>query len=172
MTGLILDIGDSSTTVTPIFDGCEITHATKRSPVGGQALLELLISNLEANGVVSLRTSYEREFVGRDILRQKSDDNIYTLPDGGKITVSNEQEESIDEAFFSPPLASERPDLFQLIENCVADCEVDLRETLKKNLILAGGVTLLPNFEDLLRAKLTGTRYKIRAKPDRMFASW
>ena len=50
----------------------------------------MLITNLEANEVVSLRTSYEREFVGRDILRQKSADGVYILPDGSKITVSNE----------------------------------------------------------------------------------
>ena len=90
LTGLVLDIGDSSTTVSPIYEGFLVEHAVKRSPIGGQALLEMLISNLEANQVVSLRTSYEREFTGRDILMQKSTDNVYTLPDGSKVTVSDE----------------------------------------------------------------------------------
>lgn len=69
LTGLVLDIGDSSATVSPVYEGYLVEHAIKRSPIGGQALLELLITNLEANEVVSLRTSFEREFTGRDILK-------------------------------------------------------------------------------------------------------
>ena len=108
----------------------------------------MLMTNLEENGVVSLRTSYEREFTGRDILMQKAGDGVYTLPDGKKITVADEQATSINQAFFKPKSDLEKLALQNLLDSSIADCDVDLRDALRKNLILAGGVTLLPNFED------------------------
>ena len=143
-----MDIGDSSSTISPLFEGFLIQHAVKRSPIGGQVLLDMLMTNLEENGVVSLRTSYEREFTGRDILMQKAGDGVYTLPDGNKITVADEQAKSINQAFFKPKSDLENLALQNLLDSSIADCDVDLRDALRKNLILAGGVTLLPNFED------------------------
>lgn len=60
-----------------------------------------------------------------------------------------------------------------IMNNCVGECEVDLRESLRQNLVLAGGTTLLPNFEDQLEKELIGTYFKTKAKkPDRLFSSW
>lgn len=45
-TGLVIDMGESSTSLTPIYEGFIMSHAAKRTPIGGRAVLNNLISLL------------------------------------------------------------------------------------------------------------------------------
>ena len=50
-TGLVVDMGEISTTLTPIVEGFCLKNAVRRGAVpGGQALLDCLIDRLEKGG--------------------------------------------------------------------------------------------------------------------------
>ena len=68
LEGLVVDIGESSTSVSPIVHGYALPHAGKRNLLGGNSLEDLLIHRLQQDGVATLRTSRERLHVARSIM--------------------------------------------------------------------------------------------------------
>ena len=70
-TGLVVDMGECSTTLTPIIEGFKLHNAVRRSVIGGQALLDCFIDRLRESKDLELLTTYEREVVARDMLMMK-----------------------------------------------------------------------------------------------------
>ena len=98
-SGLVLDLGEISTTMTPIVDGFILTNSVKRSAsMSAQTLLDSLIEQVQREKSLCLRTTYEREVIGRDMLMlrqpevkkgilpyqkaKKRQEGAYVLPDG------------------------------------------------------------------------------------------
>ena len=98
------------------------------------------------------------------------------MPDLSQIKVGNQQEEVLKALYFgeskTPEFGIGKHELMNILESCVNDCEIDVRSTLRQSLVLAGGNTLLPNFDKLLDQSLHGTQYGVKErKGDRQLSS-
>ena len=61
-TSLVVDVGGSSTVVTAVHDGYALQGSITRSPIGGEALTDILLKNLAAKGVdVRPRFAFSRK---------------------------------------------------------------------------------------------------------------
>ena len=52
-------------------------------------------------------------------------------------------------------LDMEQLGLHHLVNDCLADCEYDMRRELSSNIVLSGGSTLFPGFQERLLKELT-----------------
>ena len=159
-TGIVVDSGDGVTHIVPVYEGFSITHAIRRSDIGGRDITDYLRRLLRQRGH-SLTSSAEREIV-RDIkerlcyialdpekeltLAQKVSGMVksYTLPDGETIQVGTERFMA-PEVFFKPSLiGSDEEALSEQIHRSIKACDVDLRRDLYSNIVLSGGSTMYP----------------------------
>eukprot|EP00386_Alphamonas_edax_P016094 GDKI01049176.1.p1 GENE.GDKI01049176.1~~GDKI01049176.1.p1 ORF type:complete len:416 (+),score=106.53 GDKI01049176.1:67-1314(+) len=107
----------------------------------------------------------------------------FELPDGQALDV-NAFTHRIPECMFNPKLVTCQnldniPAVNKLIHETVIGCDVDIRKDLMSGIIVTGGNTLFPGFEQKLHKKLCAdfetTRLKViapAASVERRFASW
>ena len=105
-TGTVVDLGDSASHVSPIYEGSALPHTAQRLGVAGRDLTNALAKQLEERGY-SFQTPDEREvvrnikklcYVAYDFeeelsaaTRPLSIENSYKLPDGRVITIDSER---------------------------------------------------------------------------------
>ena len=75
-TGVVVDVGDTHTTVTPIFDARIQKQAVRCSSVGGRDVIERLIQM--SKKVLQVQTEFERQ-----IFYQFKHEYCYVLPEKG-----------------------------------------------------------------------------------------
>ncbi|OMH81305.1 Actin-2 [Zancudomyces culisetae] len=101
----------------------------------------------------------------------------FLLPDGNRVKLGHERFKA-PEILFRPDLAGlEYPGLHQLIADCIAKSDCDLRKTLYANIIFSGGTTLTQGFGDrmlyeLRRTLIPDSKIKIYAPPERKYSTW
>jgi actin len=133
-TGITISSGDGVTYAVPIYEGHKISHAVRRTMVGGRDLTDRMMSLLTQRGY-SFTTTAEREIV-RDAKEKlcyvaldyslemdssKSSSTVekqYELPDGEFITVGSERF-ATPELLFSLASDSENPGLVGLAYNSI-----------------------------------------------------
>mmetsp|Transcript_64254 Transcript_64254/g.126203 ORF Transcript_64254/g.126203 Transcript_64254/m.126203 type:complete len:379 (+) Transcript_64254:51-1187(+) len=186
-TGLVLDCGDGVTHVVPVYEGFALPHAIERIDIAGRDVTDRLQLLLRRGGC-SLQTSSEREVV-RQIKEEcchvafnpkaggGSELQDYRLPDGEVISLGSEAYQA-PEALFQPELlGSEEPGIHQCLHRAIMRSDRDLRSTLCKQIVLAGGSTLFRGFGDRLLNELRklspdGTKIIISAPPQRKWSTW
>eukprot|EP01052_Picozoa_sp_SAG31_P058128 SAG31_NODE_17586_length_665_cov_1.143110_1_plen_221_part_11 len=149
-TGIVVDIGNRLS-VTPISNGYLLAPAVVRSGFGGLSLTESLATMLhgQANNVETVvKLKEEHCFVTpdpsaaaldtrrRNYLGQSCGSELWRCP----------------ELLFQPKIAGKS--LPEQIFAAVAGCEIDLRRTLLKNIVLSGGTTCFPGFPARLQAEI------------------
>lgn len=193
-TGLVVEIGDSSTRIVPIYEGYKIQHAIKIFNIGGKTLTKHMEKLLGSIGF-SADSSIKRELVR--VLKEKacfvsldykedlkiSEEYVkqYSLPDGATISLSKERF-ILPEVLFDPTLVNlEEPSLPAGIMEVVDLCDVDIRSELLNNIFLSGGSTMFPNLKNRIyqelelefaRRKIKNQGLKIIAPRERTFSVW
>ena len=86
-------------------------------------------------------------------MAKKRAQGAYVLPDGSVVEdVTSQIEASIAQTFFS----GDNHNIVELMKDCVDnDCDVDNREVIRNNLIVAGGTSCVPFFESQLTDQLS-----------------
>ncbi|KAM9320098.1 actin-1-like [Gastrophryne carolinensis] len=192
-SGILLDIGAGVTYTCPTYDGYQITHAEKRQNFGGRDITNYLRNLVRENGI-SFMSSSEKE-IAREIkeklcyvaldpkqeaLKCEEINNVqqdYQLPDGNTICLGSQCFRA-PEAIFSPDLIGlDFPGVHKLLNLSITKCDIDIRKTLFNNVMLAGGSTLFPGFQDRLYSELkalapSGVPVNIIAPEDRQFSVW
>ncbi len=89
----------------------------------------------------------------------KAIQQTYDLPDGKQITLGTERF-TVPEALFRPTLLHEEGDseirgIPEAVFRSVMKCDMTLRKSFYENIILSGGSTLFPGFEDRLAKEIT-----------------
>eukprot|EP00941_MAST-03F_sp_MAST-3F-sp1_P003818 g3818.t1 len=192
-TGVVLDCGDGVTHSVPVYQGYALPHAITRSDIGGRNVTEHLQLLLRKAGYV-LHTSAEREVVRavkeetcyvsfnpskEEALEaeQRNAYQTYKLPDGRPLQIGPERFRA-PEILFNPTLIGlEYRGVHRCLSDSVFKADLDLRKSLFRQIVLAGGSTLFPGFGDRLLnevRKLAPKDVKIRisASPERQFAAW
>ena len=192
--GVVIDCGDGVTTIVPIQEGISVKEAMKRFEVGGRDisnyLAELLteavggnkldgVENYRQHAVLSgmkeqlcyVALDYDKE-IGKGSELEKE----FELPDGQKITISNERTQCA-EALFNTQLIR-RIGLYDGIHKAASaslkECDENFRELLCPNIVLSGGTTLLPGFMERMRKELAalGLECTFHVPQERKHAAW
>ena len=58
-TALVVDCGGSGTSVTAVHDGCALKQASARSPLGGDAITDIVLKYLEKKRACPIRPRHE-----------------------------------------------------------------------------------------------------------------
>lgn len=193
-TGLIVEIGDSSTRIVPIYEGYKIDHAIKVLDIGGRYLTRYMEKLLGSIGF-SVDSSIRRELVRvlkekasfvsldykQDLKRSEEYSKQYSLPDGSTITLSKERF-LLPEALFDPSLIKlECASVPEAIMNSIELCDIDIRPKLLNNIFLSGGSSMFPNLKSriyheleikLARNKIKNQGIRIIAPAERTYSVW
>ena len=158
MTGLVVDSGLHSTRVVPIVDGCYMKHASVSSGLSG--------STVDKNLQIALG-SCDREFSKTQIQRIKhkvcyvkksresvTKDEIFSLPDGKKISFKQEHLTDPVETVFRNDDLEENLSVQQLAKKSISSCELDLRRQLAGNIVLQGGNACFSGFANRFTKEL------------------
>ncbi|KNC48215.1 actin [Thecamonas trahens ATCC 50062] len=173
VTGLAVEFGARSVTVTPVFDGYAISAATVMVPIGGDLITDHLMRLLTERGY-SFTTTAEREIV-RDIKEKlcfvtpdfegelalaadggagPDSERTYELPDGQVITISSELFRA-PEILFRPALAGvEAVSLPDAILVAVMRTEPELRRELLSRIVITGGPSATRGLGDRIELEL------------------
>ncbi|KAM7538490.1 hypothetical protein Aperf_G00000077195 [Anoplocephala perfoliata] len=192
-TGAVLDIGDGATHMVPIYEGHGLDHLTVRLNLAGRDITDYLKSLLFKRGY-SLVSSAELEVV-RDIKerlcyvamdadeefqRAQGDPTFerqYEMPDGQFIHISTERFQS-PEVLFTPELIGrEIAGCHEAAHQVIESCEIDLRRSMYRNIVLSGGSTMfegiIPRLEmEISRQAARNVKVKVIGTEKRNFAAW
>lgn len=192
-TGAVLDIGDGATHIVPIFEGHGLNHLILRLNFAGRDITDYLNKLLLKRGY-SMVSSAELEVV-RDIKehlcyvavdpeeefkRAQVDPSMekhYEMPDGQLIHVSTERFQS-PEILFSPQLIGrEIYGIHEALHHVIEGCEIDLRRTMYKNVVLSGGSTMFEGLIERLQNEVNhlaakNVKVKVNGLEKRNYAAW
>ena len=193
-TGLIVEMGDSSTRIVPIYEGFKIEHAIKILELGGKVLTKYMEKILGSIGF-SVDSSIRRELVraikeracfvsldyNEDLKRYKQYNKDFSLPDGSVIKL-NKERFLLTEAIFNPSILKlEHTSLPIAIIDAIDECDLDIRPKLINNIFLSGGSSMFPNLKsrlyqeielELARRKRKDQAIKIIAPRERTYSVW
>lgn len=101
----------------------------------------------------------------------------YYLPDGSEIKLKTEHIEAPEILFTPQKIGLEYVGLHEMVVNSIMKCDIDLRNTIFSNLIVAGGTTAMKRFSERLHksvAKLAPKDVKIKliAPKNRDISCW
>lgn len=173
--GIVLESGDSATHAVPVYEGYALLHSTIRFGLTGSGLTDQLMKSLTERGY-SFTTPEERGivraikeklcYVAQDYEQEiqtispSNVDHLYELPDGQVITLGQERFRYA-EAFFQPSVIGlEGVGVHEIVFNAIEKCDMDLRRDMFKNIVLAGGTTLLPGFTNRMRTQFHSISYQ------------
>lgn len=169
-SGVVIDSGDGVTHIVPVYESVVLSHLTKRIDVAGRDVTRNLINLLLRRGYAFNRTAdFETVrqikekmcYVSYDLAFDEKLSNETTtlvrkfeLPDGRLIKIGSERFEA-PECLFQPSLVDvEQPGIGEALFNVVQGCEVDIRSTLYKSIVLSGGSSMYPGLPSRLEREL------------------
>jgi len=166
-TGMVVDSGDGVTHFSPIYDGYVQEHCAVRFDIAGQDITNKLQTLLKDRGY-DMKTTLQKElvrdlkeqicFVATDYERDMKRQDLatdYKLPDGSIITIENERCHCT-EILFQPHqlLDIDRGGIHELCYESMQGTDIDLRSSMRENIVLCGGTTLFPGFQERLKKEL------------------
>ncbi|MFX1252440.1 MAG: actin, cytoplasmic 2 [Promethearchaeota archaeon] len=190
-TGLIVDIGEGKTDIVPIYEGFAVTDAVRSFDIGGWDVTNRLQRLIRKSGYTSLtdlelvrdikeRLCYVALDPEKDLKLVEKRSKIkrqYILPDHEIVALSSERFLA-PELFFDPAIIGRKEQSVDVeIYEAIVKCDIEHREELLQNIVLAGGSTMLPGFEERLHQELTkwipeGIEIRIVAPPERLYLPW
>ncbi|KAI6654960.1 Actin-3 [Oopsacas minuta] len=192
-SAMVLDIGEGVSHTLPIYQGYTFSNAIQRKELAGSDLNEYLMNILTERGY-SFTTSAEREII-RD-LKEKlgyvatdfdqemimanscSDiERVYELPDGQVFTMGDERFRCTETLFRPSLLDREMEGVHKFVYNAITACDIDVRKDLYANILLSGGSTMFPGFQDRIQKEIGALApwsiiVKVIAPPERQYSTW
>jgi centractin len=181
----VVNYGGSLTNVLSIYDGYAIRNSFKHNKNGGMDLTNRLLKKMkEINGEHHSRLDYyDAEYVKlKHCVYNPEEVQLAPmvsceLPDGEKLEISrHDLEDIVDMPFKSDP-QTESKSILDLMSESINSCEMEFKEELWQNIVLTGGATMTPHFEERCMKELFnihGNNKKIRVKASqkRDYAVW
>ncbi|XP_072013691.1 actin, muscle-like isoform X1 [Amphiura filiformis] len=169
-TGIVLEAGDGSTHMVPIYEGRCLPYCLAHLPLNGRDITDNLRTLLRERGYdfnLSSQTDMIRDmkeklcYVALDFNEElqtgadrRSIEKTYELPDGQIITVENERFRC-PEPLFQPILCGlEMPGIHEILHSSIMKCNSDLRKDLYANIVLAGGNVSFPGLAERMSKEM------------------
>jgi actin-related protein len=197
-SGLVLDIGASHTSVTPVFEGFTLQRGIKEYGFAGNALDEVLENAVfhqktEDNYAWHIGKSQILEDIKKQCLGYSSNSSgpaseaspsspspehlVYELPDRTKVNLEGSCH-SIPELLFDPNSSGIEthgfPGVLGVLEESIMHVDIDARKSVGSEIVVIGGSTLFKGFPERLQQALSSSsnhflhRSKITAMPGTM----
>lgn len=188
-TGLVIDVGESMTNVSPIYETFEIPFCCSRLPLGGKDLTLYLQDSLRKR---SRHSSVAEEIEWVQWVKERGcqvaadcesaaksvETKEVKLPDDNTVVTLGAERYLTPEILFNPEMiGKDLQGLHKYTAECICKCEQEIKKELYKSVILSGGSTLFPGMETRLEEELRRlvgpkTKIAISASPERRFSSW
>ncbi|KAJ5069080.1 actin cytoskeletal 1b [Anaeramoeba ignava] len=191
-TKMIVDIGHGILSTHPFYQGFGIPQAIHQYNFSGTDITNYLINLLGEKGY-SFKTSAEIE-IAREIkekfcycslnyqeeIKENNKSQLekeFELKNGDIITFSDERIKCCEGLFDPRLMGLDFEGIHQLIYNSIMETPVDVRKDLAANIVLVGGTTFFPNFQQRLQKELDSLfsgklRISVNASPNRKIFSW
>lgn len=189
--GLVVESGEGSTSVMPVFQGMVMRATGRRLGVAGWHLTEYLMRLLGKQGCsfsspadhpvvrrVKAACCYVADDFATEQLRASTGDmdRTHTLPDGQVLTLGSELT-GCPEALFQPALVGvDGPGLPRLVLDVLNSCDLTIRSMLASTIMLSGGSTMFPGLARRLQYELTwldgSNTFKVIDSREREYAAW
>ena len=185
-TGIVVDVGDTVTTVEVIYQGYVMPHATRRADLGGRVLTlylaRLLSTQSNASGV-GLQSLRSPSIADLQCLHAIKEEHVRVAMDFDKALASAEEDKRsfewkgqtltmgrerflVGEALFQPSLfGSEACGLHELVQQALEASDIDIRSLLLEHIVLTGGGSALVGLAERL-AKWLETRFQCYSHPE------
>ncbi len=193
-TGLVIEIGDSSTRIVPIFQGFILNYAVRILDIGGKILTKYMEKIAHELLGFSTDSSISRELIralkekacfvsldyNEDLRRSEQYKKQYSMPDGSTVTLSKERF-IVPELLFNPSWELEGKSLALEILDTIDQCDIDIRPDLLNNIFISGGSSMFPNLKarlhkelelELIRRKRSEQFIRIIAPRERTYSVW
>ena len=190
-SGIIVNSGEMSTEIVPIYEGYIMSDCINNFPIGGSHLTKEFINKYKNEfelynvcnkyymgqkikekfcEILPSHKEYE-EIMNKNELNKKE----YILPDGNIIDIGNEIYE-IPESIFCPEILNIKSEkLPQIIVDSINKCEISTRKELFNNIILGGGNTCIKGFDSRLKSEINSIKKRncgIISLDERNCAAW
>ncbi|XP_052892506.1 uncharacterized protein LOC128300474 [Anopheles moucheti] len=156
-SGTVVDVGDGTTSVVPIYKGTPATGAIASVDLAGCDMVDYLADALHLSDREMAREIMEKVCaVSADLGKETVSSVDYKTANGTAVTIGAERYRC-GEALFNPSVIGHpkiKP-LPELIVESVAACKEITRKTLYAYIVLAGGTTQLSGFAERLQQALT-----------------
>lgn len=181
LSGLVVDCGEGTTQIVPVYEGYAPQHLVKRHPVTGNLITKYLSSLLQigsnskfTHDMVTVKDIKEKMcYVAQDL---KQDRRLvrettvlvenYILPDGTAVKVGREKFECT-EAYFDPSLVDvECVGLSDFIFDTIQECDVSIRRNIYEHIILSGGSSMFPGMPNRIQKEIRQKYFKDILKED------
>mmetsp|Transcript_66112 Transcript_66112/g.183051 ORF Transcript_66112/g.183051 Transcript_66112/m.183051 type:complete len:399 (+) Transcript_66112:91-1287(+) len=171
-TGVVLEAGDGTSHVVPIFDDYVVPHAVRRLDLGGRDLTAHLARLLREERGYRLEAAAERRAAAevkerlcyvaqhfRAELRAATEDlaqeQSYALPDGSAVIAAGSELFRCPEALFQPALVGrEAPGVHEMALQAITGCDVDVQRSLSSNIVLSGGTMMFRGMRERVLKEL------------------
>ncbi|KDQ14221.1 hypothetical protein BOTBODRAFT_353796 [Botryobasidium botryosum FD-172 SS1] len=185
-SGVVVDVGDGVTNVTPFHEGMTFHTATERLEVAGRDITDHLKTLLAASGHELSRSTaqdikeelcYVALDFNEETRKTPRDIKPYKLPDGSTIEIPEKIRFKAPELLFQPGLNAKGSDgVCETIHRSICKCDGDFRSKLYENIILAGGSTLFEGIGDRLQRDLSrlapNAKVQVIAPAERKYSAW
>ncbi|KAF9433620.1 centractin- actin- protein of the dynactin complex [Entomortierella beljakovae] len=188
-TGVVLDVGDSSTHTVPIYDGNTISDRISYAEYGGRELTQYLSRMLTERGIM-LSTIAERE-----VLRNIKEMHCYVasnfdaemeaaptfssieLPDGHHIEIGIERFRCPELLFHPAFMGMEYNGIHGTLYETINKCDATLQKDLYSNIVLSGGSTMFNGLAERIENELKlyapeSMEIKVHSPPNRQYGAW
>ena len=164
-SGIVIESGGGVTQVAPVFKGLLAPYAINRVDFGGEDLTEYLSrqpsiinAHIEKKKYLKFLEEIKKNACYVEKKYKKHLNSVepyeYTFPDGNKITLKEERT-TIPEAIFRPELLGKSGiGIHELLFDSISRIKESEQQNLFENIIISGGNTMFPGFEDKLLKKI------------------
>jgi actin-related protein len=191
-TAVMVECGGGYTQAVPVHEYHVLPYAACQLDVTGKELTQYLHKLMTEDNHFRLLPMTSKDvrllketlcYVAYDFDKEMqtaaSSDTIeksYEAPDGQVARIGNERFRC-PEAYFHPSfLGLESCPIHEMAYNCIFKCDVDIRGSLYKNIVLSGGSSLFPGFYERFDYELQNMAswkgLKIQAHANREYAAW
>lgn len=193
-TGLMVDIGEGTTNIVPIFEGFAVPHAIPRIPLAGRDLTLHLQEALRRSGqslaavedleVVqwlkerSCLVAADYETVAKEAAESKATEKKETLPDGNTVVTMGAERYQVPEILFNPHIAGKDFEgVHKYAVDAIAKCEQEMRKELYRSIILSGGSTMFQFMGSRIKSEVaklvpSNTEVSVLAPAERKYSAW
>lgn len=181
-TGTVIESGDGVTQIMPINEGYSLPNTAERADIGGTDITNYLRLLLKRSGynfnspvstinrqseievlksmkemMISCKSPIIQEEISKGNKEKIAEpEKPFALPDGSIINVGSESMRAAEIMFNPSIIGFEDQGVHQMIMNSIKRADINLRDQLYKNIVLAGGNTMIQGFQDRLQRELQG----------------
>ncbi|GJQ10935.1 hypothetical protein GpartN1_g2726.t1 [Galdieria partita] len=193
-TGIVVDSGDSTTSIVPIYEGYTVQNGIQQQEISGKHLGQYLarllwkkgyrfglhhresnvIRNMKENSCyIALDYRKELENYNQGKLKGK----CFQLPDDSQITLDIECFQCPEMLFHPQLVGIQSYGLVDMMCKCIEETPFNIRKELWNNIVLSGGCMMITGIQDRLQKDLKSSipstaAFQIFRLPDTRLSTW